>query len=154
VKSGYHYIMENLVDSSEYRVEGNWKMLWNMKIPQRMKVFLWRAARGCLPTRQRLQQRVVNCTDKCEYCTSNYENEWHIFFSCQKAQEVWEIASLWGMISGEFGTADGFKSLFFHMLEQLEQDQLIAFVTGLWCIWKRRNDKIWEDKEIRPEIAF
>jgi hypothetical protein len=40
------------------------------------------------------------------------------------------------------------------MLEQLEQDQLIAFVTGLWCIWKRRNDKIWENKEIRPEIAF
>jgi len=27
-------------------------------------------------------------------------------------------------------------------------------VTGLWCIWERRNDKIWEDKEIRPEIAF
>jgi hypothetical protein len=78
---------------------------------------------------------------------SNYENEWHIFFSCQKAQELWEIASLSGMISGEFGTADGFKSLFFHMLEQLEQDQLIAFVTGLWCIWKRRNDKIWEDRD-------
>lgn len=92
--------------------------------------------------------RGVNCTDKCEYCMSNYENEWHIFFSCQKAQELWEIASLWGMISGEFGTADGFKSLlFFHMLEQLEQDQLIAFVTGLWCIWKRRNDKIWEDRD-------
>jgi len=65
-------------------VEGNWKMLWNMKIPLRMKVFLWRAERGCLPTRQRLQQRGVNCTDKCEYCTSNYENEWHIFLVVKK----------------------------------------------------------------------
>lgn len=42
VKTGYHYIMEHLMDNSEYRVEGNWRKLRGLEIPQRMKVFLCR----------------------------------------------------------------------------------------------------------------
>ncbi|GAU30752.1 hypothetical protein TSUD_145500 [Trifolium subterraneum] len=51
--------MEILVDINEVRLEGNWQNMWGLKIPQRMKMFLWRAARVCLLTRQRLQQKCV-----------------------------------------------------------------------------------------------
>jgi hypothetical protein len=50
VKSAYRYAMETLVDNEEYRVPGDWMQIWNFKIPQRVKVFLWRVLRGCLPT--------------------------------------------------------------------------------------------------------
>jgi len=46
VKSAYHYTMETLVDNSELRAEGNWMKTWSIRIPQKVKVFLWRAARG------------------------------------------------------------------------------------------------------------
>jgi hypothetical protein len=40
VKSAYFYAMENLVDNRELRVEGKWRRIWELKIPQKMKVFL------------------------------------------------------------------------------------------------------------------
>jgi hypothetical protein len=54
VKSAYFYARENLLDNRELRVEGKWRRIWELKIPQKMKEFLWRVARGCLPTRERL----------------------------------------------------------------------------------------------------
>ncbi|KAK2434249.1 hypothetical protein QL285_019418 [Trifolium repens] len=154
VKSAYYYTMENLVDNNELRVEGNWQNIWELKIPQKMKVFLWRAARGCLPTRQRLQQKGVNCPHTCAHCQQNFENEWHLFFGCEKAQEIWEEAGLWYLIEGMFETADGFVSLFFKLLDLLSQHLVFQFVSALWCIWKRRNQNIWEDIELQPSVSF
>lgn len=57
VKSAYIYAMETLIDNAEYRVSGDWMRMWNLHIPQRIKVFLWRVLRGVLPTRMRLQDR-------------------------------------------------------------------------------------------------
>jgi hypothetical protein len=146
--------MENLIDNREFRVEGNWLCIWKLKIPQKMKVFLWRMARGCLPTRQRLQQKGVNCSDRCVFCQSNFENDWHIFFGCEKAKEIWEEAGLWSIIDGLIDTAEGFVTLFFQLLLQLSQHQIINLVLGLWCIWKRRNEKLWEDVEQRLHYLF
>jgi hypothetical protein len=67
--------MEKLVDNSDLRVSGNWMKIWNMKIPQKVKVFLWRAARGCLPTRERPLSRGVHCTDRCVHCEGSFEND-------------------------------------------------------------------------------
>ena len=50
VKSTYYHAMDNMIDSSHLHVSGNWKSLWNLKISRKMIVFLWRVARGCLPT--------------------------------------------------------------------------------------------------------
>ncbi|KAK2404967.1 hypothetical protein QL285_054266 [Trifolium repens] len=119
-----------------------------------MKVFLWRAARGCLSTRQWLQQKGVHCPHTCAHCQQNFENEWHIFFGCEKAQEIWEEAGLWYLIEGMFETADGFVSLFFKLLDLLSQHLVFQFVSALWCIWKRRNQKIWEDMELQPSVSF
>lgn len=57
VKSAYMYAMETLIDNAEYRVSSDWMRMWNLHIPQRIKVFLWRVLRGVLPTRMRLQDR-------------------------------------------------------------------------------------------------
>lgn len=57
VKSAYMYAMETLIDNAEYRVSDDWMRMWNLHIPQRIKVFLWRVLRGVLPMRMRLQDR-------------------------------------------------------------------------------------------------
>jgi len=37
--------MEHLIDNIEYQVEENWRKLRGLRNPERMKMFLWRAAR-------------------------------------------------------------------------------------------------------------
>jgi len=153
VKSGYHYIMERLVDNSDLRVSSNWMKIWNMKIPQKVKVFLWRAARGCLPTRERLLSRGVQSTNRCVHCEGSYENDWHIFFECHKVEEVWVAAGLWNFIKDKLKTADGFVDLFFQLFNRLAQENLHMFAMTMWCIWKRRNEKLWNDVDTRPEVS-
>jgi hypothetical protein len=86
VKSAYRYSMETLVDNEEYRVSGEWMHIRNLKIPQRVKIFMWRVLRGCLPTQDKLQRKGVQCTDLCPHCETTYENEWHLFIGCEKAK--------------------------------------------------------------------
>jgi len=74
-KSIYNYTMENLVDNSELRVKGNWMKIWSLRIPQKVKVFLWRMVRGCLLMKHRLQTRGVLVWDQCVHSESFYEND-------------------------------------------------------------------------------
>ncbi|KAK2664867.1 hypothetical protein Ddye_003441 [Dipteronia dyeriana] len=74
VKSGY-----KLGNESEYLnrascsgsglLESWWKTLWHLEIPTKVKVFIWRACRHCIPTRQCLAARHIQdangvCSDK------------------------------------------------------------------------------------------
>ncbi|AES94417.1 hypothetical protein MtrunA17_Chr5g0400381 [Medicago truncatula] len=43
----------------------------------RFKVFKWRVLRGVFPTRIRLQDRGVPCTDGYPQCEARYKIDWH-----------------------------------------------------------------------------
>ncbi|RZC11331.1 hypothetical protein D0Y65_011502 [Glycine soja] len=80
-------------------------------ISPKINHFLWRVLRQCLPTRARLITKGVECPLHCYFCSQSYENEWHIFFACDKAKEVWQAAGLWHLIHPKAGSAEGFKDL-------------------------------------------
>lgn len=51
MKSGYRLFMENLIRNEDrLHVVGDWKMLWNLQVPRKVRVFAWRACRDVLPT--------------------------------------------------------------------------------------------------------
>lgn len=81
--------MEDLFVTSHLRVKGAWKCLWRLKIPQKIKLLLWRVARGVLPTRSNLLRRNVMCDNHCPMCDGNPENEWHAFFDYIHAEAIW-----------------------------------------------------------------
>lgn len=74
VKIGYHVMMNRMVREEEYAVPGDWDKLWALKIPPKVKCFLWRASRDCLPTRTRLQSMGVAIPITCPYCTNDLED--------------------------------------------------------------------------------
>jgi hypothetical protein len=57
VRSAYYQLIENIIDNSHPKMEGNWKALWRLLVPNKVKIFLWRTLRGCLPVRGRLAQK-------------------------------------------------------------------------------------------------
>jgi hypothetical protein len=147
--SGLHCLfclsMETLVDNSDLRMEGNQIKLWRLKVPKKVKVFMWRVARGCLPTWCRLQTRGVQCSKRYVMCERSYENNWHVLFGSDELEVVWEAINLWHIKKENLKIVDGFVSLFFHLLEQLPQHQLLTSVRTLWCVWKLRNNKLYGD---------
>lgn len=61
MKSTYYHIMENMVDNVDFHENGDWNSIWQLDVPQKMKLLLWRVARGCLPTRMRLSSGGLVC---------------------------------------------------------------------------------------------
>ncbi|GKC73934.1 RNA-directed DNA polymerase, eukaryota, partial [Tanacetum coccineum] len=54
---------------------------------RRINIFVWRARRDCLPTRQNLIRRgVVLESDVCPLCEDSVEESQHVFFQCSIAQ--------------------------------------------------------------------
>jgi hypothetical protein len=70
---------------------GHWNLIWKLKVPLKVKNFLWR---GCFPTRARLSNRGVSCPLDCVQCNNNYEDSIHILIECPKVVQVWRNANL------------------------------------------------------------
>ncbi|CAJ2659545.1 unnamed protein product [Trifolium pratense] len=41
VKSAYHLAVNNLIDTSYLRVNGDWSLVWNLEVPPVVKIFMW-----------------------------------------------------------------------------------------------------------------
>lgn len=91
VKSTYFLVMKNLVNNASLRVPGDWITVWNLNIPQKIKLFLCKILRNCLPSRERLSTKGVQCPILCLLCNSNPESTRHVFFGCTHAREVWSF---------------------------------------------------------------
>ncbi|KAJ1439535.1 Reverse transcriptase zinc-binding domain [Sesbania bispinosa] len=144
VKSAYYHITENMVDNSHYRVQGDWKTLWKLKVPNCVKLFLWRLLRGCLPTRMNLQRKGVSCPATCAFCESALENEWHVFFGCMNNIACWQKAGMWQLLEQSVSVSEGFQETAFFLLSSLQYNMKHKFAMVLWSLWKQRNEKVWE----------
>lgn len=104
VKSAHHSIMKDILETDHLKATGNWLDIWKLQVLPKIKHFLWRVLRCCLPTRERLSQKGIQWPSVCVYCLNNIENSWHIFLNCPRARQVWEKAGLWHIIqsSAEF----------------------------------------------------
>ena len=93
VRSAYINIIARNQIVEQHKIDGNWNKIWRCKAPPRIKNFLWRVARGCLPTRVRLQVWAVNCTTQCPFC-SDHEDNIHTLFYCPKSTQCWQRLGL------------------------------------------------------------
>lgn len=144
VRSAYYQLMEHIVDNNDLKEPGNWKKLWSLNVPNKVRIFIWRLLRGCLPVRGRLVQRGVPCDNKCPSCASYEENEWHCFFGCGAVQEIWEQSLIWNQVRPYIDNAIGIVQMLFQMLEELEATTCCNIAMLLWAVWWKRNQVCWQ----------
>jgi hypothetical protein len=82
VKSGYNLLLHYSGNMADAVHQEEWKKLWKIHAPPKAKHLLWRICKGCLPTRNRLQERCVPCPINCPLCDHNDEDDWHFLFNC------------------------------------------------------------------------
>lgn len=62
-RSVYKGIMNHDVLALQHRVSENWNCVWKLKLPPKVKNFLWSAYQNCLSARVLLQSKVFKCPD-------------------------------------------------------------------------------------------
>jgi hypothetical protein len=69
VRSAYRLCTDVLTDSSHHHWDGFWQGIWRLKVPPKIKNLIWRMCRNVIPTRQRLQDKGVQCPLTCVVLT-------------------------------------------------------------------------------------
>ena len=65
-----------------------WKVFWKLKMPNKVKIHLWRACMGALPTRFSLRHCQVLTDQTCPICSGEDETTIHVLWSCPYAGSV------------------------------------------------------------------
>lgn len=50
----FFFVMESVLNNQYHKKVGNSSGIWKLKVPNQVRVFLWRVVRGCIPMRQNL----------------------------------------------------------------------------------------------------
>ena len=115
----------------------NRRKFWKLKVPNKVKIFGWRACHNALPTGQNLLKRRVLDVATCEMCTLTAEDCIHALWECGVAQDVW-AGSLVGM--QKVATQ---QVSFLHLVEKLLDEKPMEvcelFLVQAWFIWNQGN---------------
>lgn len=114
VKSAYAMLQELKDGQGTAPSSGLWRNLWNLKIPPKVKHFLWQACTNCLPTKDNLQSKRVQVNNICPVCNNCSESVLHTLVNCSYAVACWSRVS--------YVSLDGVYSSFFEWF-QLMLDQ-------------------------------
>ena len=105
-------------------------------------------------TRQVMKQRKWPGNPCCSFC-KDVESSQHLFFTCPFARAVW-IAHPW-FIKSEIlsNNYDSIVEIINALLNSGHPHaSLINIMIFRWCIWKARNNTLFDRKETKPIHAF
>jgi hypothetical protein len=86
VSSMYQTLLDtNIVPHNSY--------LWKIKIPLKIKVFLWLLYREAILTKDNLVKRNWHGNEMCSFC-NNHKTIQHLFFYCALAKFIWRVIQL------------------------------------------------------------
>ncbi|KAF4366177.1 hypothetical protein F8388_014895 [Cannabis sativa] len=83
-KAAYSSIIKSCL--SDY--DPAWKRLWLLKIPDHMKLFLWKLCQDGLPFGNRLS-RIFGNVESCTICVENIDSFANLFYLCPLARALW-----------------------------------------------------------------
>lgn len=135
--------LDGRADSSSNAREGEaWSRLWQLKVPSKVRVFLWRLARHSIPTTDVLHRRNMATQSACPLC--GCQDSWrHALLSCTMSRCVWALVdeSLVSRTGNEEANA---KSWLFELHETLDHVRFTRMVVTLWAVWYARRKAIYE----------
>jgi hypothetical protein len=121
------------------------KRLWKLKVPLKIKIFLWYMRRGVILTKDNLAKRNWQGSVRCCFC-HNDETIQHLFFKCPFARAIWSIVQ----VATNLYLPQSVSNLFGTWLWGLDKEQKLLALTGAaaicWAIWRCRNDIVFDRK--------
>lgn len=144
VSSGYQRWCQNQSVNVEVQQSRGWSKIWQLEIPHRIKVFLWRFCLNTVPIRNLLRGRGVPVTIGCSMCVGEVEHLRHLFFECSFAKECWQQVG----INVDMWDVENAPVWLLHNLDIAPDDILIKISTVLWGVWFARNKRIFENRNL------
>ncbi|XP_057811569.1 uncharacterized protein LOC131025797 [Salvia miltiorrhiza] len=136
--------------------EKEWPFIWKAPAPFKARTTSWKVLKGRLATCDELQKRHVaiqNSEALCVFCKLKPESIDHIFFECQKTDEVGKNILRWiGKQSPNHHKANEHMLAFINLGNKEDIQFLLGvWICTIWCVWKGRNECMFNQGTWRTE---
>ncbi|KAH9763516.1 reverse transcriptase domain-containing protein [Citrus sinensis] len=147
VRSGYQLALKKKhqhIPSCSNQNPSQWNIIWKLLLPEKVKIFLWRAAKNLLPTAENLRKKRVMQEATCPICKKEIESTTHALLFCKFARKVWRYSSLGIDLKTEnFPDVITLLHHSYHHHSNLNGELVASF---LWVIWNARNNWLFKGK--------
>jgi hypothetical protein len=133
------FIDTNIVPNNSY--------LWKIRIPLKIKVFLWLLYREAILTKDNLVKRNWHGTIMCCFCDSPKTIQ-HLFFDCALTKFIWRAMQIIFGLSTPTNSKHVFGGWVQRMNDKDRKLLLVGVGTMFWSIWLSRNDIIFSKTSI------
>lgn len=130
MKSGYHYWYNLNFGNVAIPQSIGWKKVWNLKLPHKLKVFIWRFCRNAVPVRKRLSSKGIRLSTTCHMCLLDIEHKSQLFYYCEFVVGCWDHVRLWYDWSRLENDTGYWVSLTLHLLRNYQKFVLSYGVFG------------------------
>lgn len=128
------------------KIRYRFTQVWKLKIPPKVRLFIFFLLQGKLLTRDVLIRRKVHCSNECVMCEGGGdETAAHLFLRCSFARAIWGKMGIAVPVTGE------------HIREiwdEITRRDPCLVSCALWSIWKSRNLKIFESKRAVVDVTW
>lgn len=118
--------------------------MWNLKVPLKIKHFIWRVLSKCLPTKECLISKRVIVNILCPVCNNDPKDVLHTLVLCPLAKLCLNHSRY--MISG--GSYDNFSDWLTAAFRMYKKSEVEVVVMICWSLWKNKNDIVWNQRGI------
>ena len=100
VKTGYQLLnelddRERASSSDNVEVKTFWSRIWKLDVPNKVKMFMWRACSEALPTKMNLRKRKILENSLCSQCSKGEEDTIHTLWDCDDLHCIWDRGYNW-----------------------------------------------------------
>lgn len=131
--------------------KSQWKVIWSTEIPEKVKIFMWRAAKNLLPTANNLWKKKVVPSLICQRCFCKSEDPCHALMVCKAARKVWKLTTFYDDVK-QMAHQDMLSALQELALSKGKED-LAQIIAVCWAIWRDRNLSVLEGNQNSPQIT-
>ncbi|XP_072079573.1 uncharacterized protein [Arachis hypogaea] len=145
--------------SSSVKYGKLWKKVWGMQVPQKIKMFSWKACHNIIAVNANLYKKKLTKCPLCRICEEKEETVEHAILLCN-----WTRAAWFGAQVQCLPTYDSVKSFAEWLKKSIQkireegkemQDELISRLGFLcWSMWKSRNQYVFQNIGINPKSTI
>jgi hypothetical protein len=122
-----------------------WDMVWKAEVPQKLRIFAWKAATSTLAVRTALHRRISTVDPTCAICGRGKEDAYHALVSCTLARALRDgMRSHWEL-PPESVFKDTGKEWLLHLLANTPVHSRDRVIFLLWRVWHHHNNVVHGD---------
>ncbi|KAH9695348.1 putative reverse transcriptase/RNA-dependent DNA polymerase [Citrus sinensis] len=155
VKSGYQIALKLKCPDSPCSSDSSlsqWNVIWAAELPEKIKIFMWRAVKNLLPTTSNLWRRKIVGSPICRRCGVKNEDVIHALLDCKVAKKVWRNAGCAEEI--EKLVQQDLMAVLVEIQRKKGKKELELIVVLCWTIWYSRNLFIFENKREDSQLSI